>query len=62
MNLKEYIALHEKLLLELSERLKRHDAYGSWIDTNTMEIHDVPKMGGHIDYIKGRLGEWGIPR
>ncbi len=54
--------LNEDLLLELAEKLKRHEAYGSWIDTNTGKIYDIPRMGGHADFIQERMDAWGIPK
>ncbi len=52
----------QQLLTELADRLRSEGAYGGWIDTNTMKVHDVPGEGHHVEYIKSRMSEWGIPR
>ena len=51
-----------QLLNELADRLRSDGSYGGWIDTNTMKVHDVPGEGHHVEYIKRRMPEWGIPR
>jgi hypothetical protein len=53
--------LQEQVLLELSDKLKHNDSYGTWIDTNLMKIHRIPQQGGHVDFILSRLHQWGIP-
>jgi isopentenyldiphosphate isomerase len=50
----------KELLLELREVLDR-TYYGAWIDANTRQSHPIDKQGGHIDFIKTKLHEWGIP-